>query len=99
MAITEVPKPSLKLLAENLERLLIKYAAADDAAKALLRSLIDLIQSAKNGAITNNVDDVPGRFSFTERGLSQYRELEEAYALFKLEITLGDFSDSRGVFL
>lgn len=93
MANIETDKPYLMRLAENLERLLIQYSATDDAAKALLRSLSELILSAKNGAIHNNLDDVPGRMSFTERGLSQYRDLEEAYALFKLEITLGKFSD------
>ncbi|WP_298773438.1 hypothetical protein [uncultured Shewanella sp.] len=91
MAILEITRANLKSLAENLEGLLIQYSATDDAATALLRSLSDLIQSAKNGTLKNNVDDVPGRLSFTEKGLLQYQELEEAYALFKLEITLGDF--------
>ncbi|WP_299493412.1 hypothetical protein [uncultured Shewanella sp.] len=90
--MNKVTEHNLKQLAENLERLLIKYSVKDDAAKALLRSLSELLQSAKNGTLKDNVDDVPGRMSFTERGLSQYRELEEAYALFKLTVTFGDFS-------
>ncbi|MCL1123405.1 hypothetical protein [Shewanella surugensis] len=91
--MNKVSERNLKQLAENLELMLIKYSSVDDAAKALLRALSDLIQSAKNGSLKNNVENVPGRMSFTERGLSQYRDLEEAYALFKLEVTLGDFSD------
>lgn len=90
--MNKISQGHLKQLAENLEKELIKYAVSDDAAKALLNSLSDLIQQAKSGKLKANVENVPGRMSFTERGLSQYRDLEEAYALFKLEITLGDFS-------
>ena len=91
--MNKVSKSNLKQLAESLENELIKYGATDEAAMALLDSLSTLIKSAKDGSLIDNVENVPGRTSFTEKGLSKYRDLEEAYALFKLEVTLGDFSD------
>ncbi|MEA1677407.1 hypothetical protein [Nitrospirillum sp. BR 11163] len=76
----------------KLEALLRQYAAADSEAAELLEGLKDLVFNAKIGGIKSPIDrrDIPGSWYFFEGNLRQYKDLEEAFAEFKFQITGGE---------
>lgn len=76
----------------TLARLLAKYAVTDIEAENLKSALSDTISSALSGKIDDPLEwnDIPGGYYFTEGNLSQYADLESAYAEFKIEITGGE---------
>jgi hypothetical protein len=82
----------LKKSAENLEKVISKYASTDAEVDGLYKSLSTLIADARAGEIILPVqwEDVPGAYGFLEGGLRQYRDLEAAYASFKIEVTGGE---------
>ena len=83
---------TLKAKARALRASLQQHLARDPAAGQLLRELDDLIGRAEAGSLDAPVQwrDIPGRYLFTEQGLQQYRELEQAYAEFCIEATGGE---------
>jgi hypothetical protein len=87
-----VDQVQLRKAAADLERLLLKYAATDQEAALLHKSLSELIGAARRGEITTALEwrGVPGVYWFTEAHLARYADLEEAYAQFKIEITGGE---------
>ncbi len=78
--------------ASELQRLLQHYASCDAEVGGLLHALTALLQSAQAGTITAPIEwrDIPGAYLFSEGNLRHYRELESAYATFKIEITGGE---------
>jgi hypothetical protein len=83
----------LKQAAEELERLLAKYAATDSLAAALRRGeLAKLIDDARHERIAAPLEwqAVPGGYPISEGAWRQYPDLEHAYAVFKIGITRGE---------
>lgn len=82
----------LKNTAIKLEEQLVIYSKIDPEAIALYSDLKPLLEKAKDGSILKSIEvgEVPGRYRFTERNLQQYGELEEAYAIFSIEVTGGE---------
>ncbi|TDV58966.1 hypothetical protein [Pseudomonas sp. LP_7_YM] len=82
----------LKKAAMNLEIQLNVHSKIDPEAVALYWDLKPLLDKAKAGSISEPIEvgAVPGRYRFTERNLQQYGDLEEAYAIFSIEITGGE---------
>jgi hypothetical protein len=78
--------------AEKLENLMLRYSAADARVRHLHGVLSEVIDDARNGRILTPLEwgDVPGSYGFTEGQLRQYRDLEAAYARFRVEITGGE---------
>jgi hypothetical protein len=83
---------AIKSAAEQLEIQLTKYAAIDADAELLRGGLVTLIAKAKAGDIKTPMEwqKIPGSYFFNERNLRQYRDLEEAYAVFKIELNGGE---------
>ncbi|MCY0107186.1 hypothetical protein NQF78_02615 [Pseudomonas monsensis] len=81
----------LRKSAECLEEVINKYAFTDADVDGLYKSLSTLIADALAGKILLPMQwgDVPGAYGFLEGGLRQYRDLETAYAIFKIEVTGG----------
>lgn len=84
---------------ENLKEKALKLRAAIDALKAqdpaaakLAVELEPLLVLAERDQIRTPMEwrDIPGRYLFTEEGLQQYAELEQAFAEFKIELTGGE---------
>ncbi|BDU37424.1 hypothetical protein [Vibrio nigripulchritudo] len=80
---------SLKRLAIALEKSLNKYAPHDQNVRSLSNSIANLIERAKNGEDIDKNEFVPGRYLFSEKGLSKYRDLESAYSQFSIFIASG----------
>lgn len=76
-------------LAARLERVLETHAVHDNEVRQLQGELSILIGRAKSGLAFSPMEwrDIPGGRCFTEGGLRKYRNLEEAFAEFRLEIT------------
>lgn len=81
----------LRESAEYLEEVISKYAS-DAKVGCLHKALSTLIADARAGTIVFPLqwNDIPGTYAFIEGGLQQYRDLETAYAKFKIEITGGE---------
>jgi len=77
--------------ARKLRSLLKKYSHENSNAALALGTLNELLDLAESKQITTPLKwgDVPCRYLFSEAGLGQYRDLEEAYANFKVEVTGG----------
>jgi hypothetical protein len=90
--IQELNLSAVKSAAEQLEIQLAKYAAIDADAELLRSGLVPLISKAKAGDIKTPMEwrKIPGSYFFNERNLRQYRDLEEAYAVFKIELNGGE---------
>jgi hypothetical protein len=69
----------------------------DLAAAALAADLEPLMFLAERGQIPTPMEwrDIPGRYLFTEQGLQQYTELEQAFAEFRIELTGGETPSLR----
>ncbi|MBP1146031.1 hypothetical protein JOE33_002954 [Pseudomonas sp. PvP027] len=82
----------IEFSAKVLEGKLKEYALKDDEASRLYDDLRPLLELAKSRRIISPIQwgKIPGRYRFTENGLQEYRELEEAYAVFSIEITGGE---------
>jgi hypothetical protein len=82
----------IAIKAERLQSLIDQLSPQDIEVKHLGQGMTPLIDAALKREITQPMDwgDIPGRWLFDEAGLSQYRELEEAYADFKIELIGGD---------
>lgn len=78
--------------AEKLEKLLLRFSAADARVRNLHDVLTGLIDDVRNGRIVTPLEwrDVPGAYGFVEGQLRQYGDLEAAYAQFRIEITGGE---------
>jgi hypothetical protein len=85
-------KDLLKEKAEHLKSLLVKYSSVDNDANALLLGLTSMLDAALNERIDSPVEwrVIPGAYQFNESSLRQHRDLEEAYAEFKIEMTGGE---------
>lgn len=83
---------AIKTTAVALEILLQKYAQSDSEAAGLFEALKQLIMRAKNGNVSAPMEwsDIPGSYFFTEGTLRKYRDLEKAFAEFRIELTGGD---------
>lgn len=86
----------IRKTAEDLEIVLNKYCDVDKEAGYLKNMMMPFINDAKEGKITNPVEwrKVPGDILFDEGSLRQFRDLESAYANFKLKIT-GETEEER----
>ena len=78
--------------AKRLRRLLEQYSTRSDSALEALNSLKELLENAVSGRLTSPLkwSDVPCGYLFVEGALGQYKDLEEAYAEFKVEVTGGN---------
>lgn len=80
----------IKILAENLEKNLMSYMENNEDARRLHESLVEIIDKAKRGLISNPIENIPGAYWFLECGLSEFSDLESAYYAFKNAVTIGD---------
>ena len=87
----------IRKTAEELEVVLNKYCDVNEYAGYLKNSMMPFIDDAKVGKITKPIvrNTISGRILFDERGLSEFRDLEDAYANFKFEITGGMTEDRK----
>lgn len=85
--------------AENLEKLLYQYAAYNKEAAALLNVLSKILSDARAGCISTPMEwsSVPGDYYFDEGGLREFRDLEHAFSIFKIEITGGETPSLRAL--
>ncbi|MDZ5635542.1 MULTISPECIES: hypothetical protein [unclassified Janthinobacterium] len=82
----------LQAHAAELEQWLARLASADGEVADLRSALEPLLALAGSGALTTPLPwgDIPGGRYFTEGGLRQYPELEQAFARFRIEATGGE---------
>jgi|SRR6185437_2896304 len=85
-------KALLKQKAEALEALLRDYGMMDPEVRSLFGGLRPFLQRAKEQTIDTPLDGrlIPGRFLFDEGSLRKYRDLENAFAEFRIEATGGE---------
>jgi hypothetical protein len=85
--------------ANELDKLLRQYAEFDDEAKTMLRVLTPLIQDARSGKIITPVEsrNIPGTRNYLEGNLQQYRDFDDAYGRFILEVTGGETPARREI--
>lgn len=78
--------------ADQLASLLMHYSAIDEEAKQLKFALTELLEGVQSGRTVGPLDwrEIPGDYYFNEGGLRKYRDLETAYADFKIELTGGE---------
>ncbi|QDH17192.1 hypothetical protein [Swingsia samuiensis] len=88
----------IKETADKLEATLEKYAPLNKYAAELKSMLMPIIRKAQAGQITVPTDRLPGFYFFPELGLQDYRELEDAYAKFNIQITGGMTEDLKEIF-
>jgi hypothetical protein len=90
---------TLRQRASELESLLRHYAALDAEVAQLLSALTPLLSAVIDGKAQTPMEwrDVPGDFYFNERGLRKYRDVEDAYAKFKIELTGGESPTLRAL--
>lgn len=81
----------LQACAAQLQQLLARLAPADVEVADLRGALEPLLALAGSGALAAPLPwgDIPGGRYFTEGGLRQYAELEQAFARFRIEATGG----------
>lgn len=90
--------------AHALLAILKKHSASNSDVRALFAALYPLLEASSKCEVYSPVEwrDVPGAPLFRDGSLLEYRDLEEAYSLFKIEITGGEplalkmFRQSRG---
>jgi hypothetical protein len=82
---------NIALSAKKLHLLLEKYTPVEPEAALLGSALSTLIEAALAGGVSAPLEwkVVPGDFFFSEGNLGKYRDLESAYAAFKIELTGG----------
>lgn len=82
----------LQASAAELEQWLARLASADGEVADLRSALEPLLALAGSGALSAPLPwgDIPGGRYFTEGGLRQYPELEQAFARFRIEATGGE---------
>ncbi|QKY10183.1 hypothetical protein [Janthinobacterium lividum] len=82
----------LQAHAAELEQLLARLAPNDGEVADLRSALEPLLALARSGALSAPLPwgDIPGGRYFTEGGLRQYPELEQAFARFRIETTGGE---------
>ncbi|MCC7700890.1 hypothetical protein IGS59_01460 [Janthinobacterium sp. GW460P] len=82
----------LQAHAAELAQLLARLAPADGEVADLRSALEPLLALAGSGALSAPLPwgDIPGGRYFTEGGLRQYPELEQAFARFRIETTGGE---------
>lgn len=82
----------LQTLATELEQLLARLALVDGEVADLRSAVEPLLVLAGSGALSAPLPwgDIPGGRYFTEGGLRQYPELEQAFARFRIEATGGE---------
>ncbi|MGX9696537.1 hypothetical protein ACWYXK_06075 [Janthinobacterium lividum] len=82
----------LQVHAAELEQLLARLAPTDGEVADLRSALEPLLALAGSGALSASLPwgDIPGGRYFTEGGLRQYPELEQAFARFRIEATGGE---------
>ena len=82
----------LQARAAELEQLLARLALVDGEVADLRSALKALLALAGSGALSAPLPwgDIPGGRYFTEGGLRQYPELEQAFARFRIEATGGE---------
>ncbi|MGF6214651.1 hypothetical protein ABIE30_000165 [Janthinobacterium lividum] len=82
----------LQAHAAELEQLLARLAPTDGEVADLRSALEPLLALAGSGALSAPLPwgDIPGGRYFTEGGLRQYPELEQAFARFRIEATGGE---------
>ncbi|OEZ58412.1 hypothetical protein [Janthinobacterium lividum] len=82
----------LQAHAAELEQLLARLGPADGEVADLRSALEPLLALAGSGALSAPLPwgDIPGGRYFTEGGLRQYPELEQAFARFRIEATGGE---------
>lgn len=87
-------RDALALSAKNLRAALVHYQDHERAAALLLQALEALIERALKQEIIVPMEprDVPGHRYFTETSLGAYRDLEEAYASFYMQLIDGQNS-------
>lgn len=75
--------------AQQLEHILNTYAQGDAEVRSLKNALTRLIERAKGREISSPLSwaDIPGGYLFTEGNLGKYKDLEEAFATFRIEVT------------
>lgn len=61
----------IRQLAENLEQKLVSHMEDDDVRK-LHGSLVELVQTGRQGLINSPVDNVPGAYWFLEGGCQNF---------------------------
>ena len=81
----------LQACTAELRQLLARLAGADTEVADLRSALEPLLALAGRGALAAPLawGDIPGGRYFTEGGLRQYPELEQAFARFRIEATGG----------
>ena len=82
----------LKKSAEELEAILIQYSAVDSEVLALHEALADILSCALKMQVDKSIEwrEVPGSRLFSEGNLSSYSDLEDSFAIFRIEITGGE---------
>ncbi|WP_448102745.1 hypothetical protein [Luteibacter jiangsuensis] len=85
-------KELLKQKAEALKELLQKYSVVNPEAGSVLISLQGLLTKAMNHEISAPIEwvSIPGAYQFNEGSLRQYKDLENAFAEFRIEVTGGE---------
>ncbi|PZQ35055.1 MAG: hypothetical protein DI560_26965 [Pseudomonas putida] len=83
---------SLKQKSLKLRLIIDSLKAQDPAALKLRVELEPLMTAADQELIRTPMEwrDIPGRYLFTEEGLRRYRELEHAFAEFRIELSGGE---------
>lgn len=78
--------------AKCLWSLLDKYALTNDSAMKAFNALRALLLKASSGQINSPLKwiEVPCGYLFVEGDLGRFKDLEEAYAEFKVEVTGGN---------
>lgn len=88
-----VDQAAIERAAENLSALLDRYASESSEVQQLRRELLPFMERARDASIRSPLSwaDIPGAYLFTEGTLGKYRDLEDALAKFKLQVTgIGD---------
>ncbi|MEA1677406.1 hypothetical protein [Nitrospirillum sp. BR 11163] len=79
-----------KRLALELEDEARHYAAMDPQVKCFAGSVEGITADAKTERILAPLDHIPGDYYFYEGTLRQYRDLESAFARFRIEVIGGE---------
>jgi hypothetical protein len=84
-----VDQAALKSAALTLQEALVRYETNDATAREFRKVMQPYIDAALGGNLRTPVQwqDIPGSYLFLEGPLGNYRDLEAAYATFKVEIT------------
>lgn len=85
-------KKKIALKAKRLWSLLDKYSLTNDSAMKAFNALKNLLIKASSGQINSPLkwSEVPCGYLFVEGELGRFKDLEEVYAEFKVEVTGGN---------